>query len=75
MYKLISVKRNNKQEPSSIVILDNIYGIIIGNDYYLPTFKKHMFEIKKITSRLQYKLSDTSVIFVKNRATTKHTGT
>ena len=46
MYKLISVKRNNKQEPSSIVILDNIYGIIIGNDYYLPTFKKHMFEIK-----------------------------
>lgn len=47
MYKLISVKRNNEQEPSSIVILDNdMYGIITGNDYYLPTFKKHMFEIK-----------------------------
>ena len=36
---------------------------------------KHMFEMKKITSRLRYKLSDNSVIFVKNRATTKHTGT
>ena len=46
MYKLISVKRNKEVEPSSIRLLGNIYMIITGNDRYLPTFRRHFFEIK-----------------------------
>lgn len=46
VYKLISVKRNQNIEPSSIKIIDNIYKIITGDDNYLPTFKRHFFEIK-----------------------------
>lgn len=46
MYKLISVKRNKEAEPSSIRLLDNIYMIITGDDRYLPTFRRHFFEIK-----------------------------
>ena len=46
MYKLISVKRNKEVEPSSIKLLDNIYMIVTGDDRYLPTFRRHFFEIK-----------------------------
>lgn len=55
VYKLISVKRNQNMEPSSIKIIDNIYKIITGDDNYLPTFKRHFFEIKyKVENIIKY---------------------
>lgn len=55
VYKLISVKRNQNIEPSSIKIIDNIYKIITGDDNYLPTFKRHFFEIKyKVENIIKY---------------------
>lgn len=55
VYKLISVKRNQNIEPSSIKIIDNIYKIITGDDNYLPTFKRHFFEIKyKVKNIIKY---------------------
>lgn len=55
IYKLISVKRNQNIEPSSIKIINNIYKIITGDDNYLPTFKRHFFEIKyKVENIIKY---------------------